>query len=234
MAADYIPTTDAGLLAFGGNFSTIITASPLPLGLTAPIAVILAGKQAAYAAAYTLAVDPATRGGASILAKEIARTDLVKYIRLLARTIQGTMTVTDAQRYALGLTVRDISPSPIPAPSSAPDVDIVSVAGRTVKIRLHDSTSPTRRGRPPGVAGASLFSFVGTTPPASLSAWHFEGNTTRTNKLEVLFDAGVPGGATVWFAAFWFNARTQAGPTSTPVSGNIPGGLSASPEAEAA
>lgn len=233
MSTDFIPTTDAGKLAYGANFSTIVTAGPVALGLTSAIATILAAKQAAYAAAYALAVDPATRGGASVLAKDTTRDDLISYIRDLARSIQGTLTVTNAQRFSLGLTIRDTSPSPQPPPGSAPDIDVLAVAGRTAKIRLHDSTSSTRRGKPPAVAGASLFSYVGTTPPASLSGWKFEGNGTKTT-IDVVFPVSVPAGATVWFTAFWYNGKAQAGPAATPVSSNIPGGLSASPESEAA
>jgi hypothetical protein len=159
-----------------------------------------------------------------VLAKDTARRDLVAYCRLLARIIQGTLTVTNAQRYALGLTVRDVISTPIPAPSSPPDIDIVSTTRRTVRIRLHDSASSTRRGRPPGVAGASVFSHVGPTPPPALPDWRFEGNITRT-KVDVVFDADVASGATVWIAAFWFNTKTQAGPTSSPISTNVPRGL---------
>lgn len=224
MGTNFIPSTDAGLLAWGLNYSTLVSANPVLYGLTAPIATTLAAKQAAYAAALTAATDPSTRGGATIFAKQTARKDLVAYCRLTARTIQGTITVTNAERYALGLTVRDVLPSPIPPPASAPDIDIISVSGRTVKIRLHDSTSSARRGRPPGVAGASLFSHVGPTPPAALSDWRFEGNVTRTT-IGIVFDAEVANGATVWIAAFWFNAKTQAGPTSSPISTNVPGGL---------
>jgi hypothetical protein len=222
MRTDFIPASDAGLLAFGANFSTIVTADPVVLGLSAPIATTLAAKQVAYASAYTAAVDPGTRGGATVLAKDLCRRDLVAYIRLLARTIQGTLTVTDEQRYALGLTVRHM-PVPIPAPATAPDIDIVSVSGRTVKIRLHEAGTSTKRGKPAGVQGAAIFSHVGATAPATLADWTFEGNSNKTVVL-VQFPDEVPSGATVWFTAYWFNPRSQPGPNSTPVSSNLPGG----------
>ena len=88
---------------------------------------------------------------------------------------------------------------------------------------LHDALNPTRRGKPLGVAGASVFSFVGPTAPAELAAWKFEGNTTRT-RVDVLFPADTPPGSKIWVCAFWFNPRAQAGPTSAPVSTNLPGG----------
>jgi hypothetical protein len=223
MATDFIPAADADLLAWSDNFSQMITATPTAFGLTAANATTLQTRQSAYATAFEAATDPATRGGSTVLAKDIARADLVSYCRALARAVQGTLTVTNQQRFDLGLTVRDTEPSPIPPPANAPGLDVVSVAGNSARIRLHDTANPSRRGKPLGVAGASVFSFVGAAAPAELSQWKFEGNTTRTTVI-VDFPAQTPPGAKVWFTAFWFNPRAQGGPTTTPVGTNIPGG----------
>jgi hypothetical protein len=141
--------------------------------------------------------------------------NLVAEIRALARQIQGTQSVTDAQRQALGLTVH-AARTPIPAPSTSPMVEIKSVTGRTVQVKTHDASS-TRRGRPLGVAGAAVFSFVGAEPPANTSAWKFEGNTTRV-LFDVVFDSSLAPGATVWITSFWYNGKAQSGPACTPIS----------------
>jgi hypothetical protein len=143
----------------------------------------------------------------------------------LAKIIDGTATVTDAQRLDLGLNVR-ATPAPIPAPSQAPNLDVAGRLGTTVTIKLHDGSTSGRRRKPAGVQGASVFSFVGTggaTPPAELADWKFEGNTTRT-KIDVQFDAALAPGTLVWLCAFWFNPRGQAGPGCTPVSAILAGG----------
>jgi hypothetical protein len=92
-----------------------------------------------------------------------------------------------------------------------------------VRIRLHDSTSSTRRGKPPGVSGASVFSFVGAVAPTDETGWTFEGNTSKT-VVDVAFPSATAPGAKVWFTAYWFNARKQSGPPATAVGTNIPGG----------
>src|SRR5690348_2227582 len=51
--ADFIGRTDAGELSFATNFSTLITAGPVPLGLTALQATTLAGYLASYSASLT-------------------------------------------------------------------------------------------------------------------------------------------------------------------------------------
>ena len=113
--------------------------------------------------------------------------------------------------------------TPIPVPSSAPDIDIVSVSGRSVKIRLHDAASPTRRGKPPLVSGAAVFSFVGATAPTDPAQWKFEGNMTRT-VVNVVFPGTVAAGAQVWITAFWYNPRAQQGPGTPAVGTNLAGG----------
>jgi hypothetical protein len=104
-----------------------------------------------------------------------------------------------------------------------PSVDIKSVTGNTVRLRIHDPSNPTRRGKPDGVDGISVFSFVGAEPPTGVAGWHFEGNTTRT-VIDVAFDGSVAPGSKVWFTSFYFNARAQSGPACAPVSTNLQGG----------
>jgi hypothetical protein len=225
--ADYIPSSDAGVLSFATNYSTIITAGAVGLGLTVLQGTTLAAKVASYSSSLSASTDPSTRGPAAVLLKDTNKRDLVAYMRLLARIIQANPAVTDAQRFSLGLPIHRL-PSPIPAPGEAPDVDVKSVSGRTIVIRIHRSTG-TRRGKPEGVAGANVYSHVGATPPASLVDWTYEGHVSRPSGVEVVLPADVPGGSTVWICANWFNPRGQAGPTSAPVSTNIPGGITAIP-----
>ena len=222
-STNFLPDRDGDLVTWSVNFKTKITATPTAYGLTAPQSTAYGVKHDAYAAAYQTASNPDTRSPTNIIAKDVARFALAADARMLARIVQATPSVTAEQKSELGLTVRDVEPSPIPPPAIAPGLDIVSTVGNTVRIRLHDVTNPTRRGKPAGVAGASVFSFVGAAAPSELSDWRFEGNTTRTS-VEIVFPAATPPGSKVWFTALWFNPRTQAGPTTAPVGTNIPGG----------
>jgi hypothetical protein len=126
-------------------------------------------------------------------------------------------------RSDLGLTVKDVEPTPIPPPAFAPSIIIESTTGNVVRIRMMDPANPTRRGKPDGVDGIAVFSFVGAAAPAEEGDWKFEGNTTRTTS-DVMFPAATPAGSKVWFTAFYFNARKQSGPAATPAGTNIPGG----------
>jgi hypothetical protein len=213
---DFVPSRDPALLAFGADYSAQITAAPTSLGLTAAIATELASRQAAFAAALAASTNPATRGGSTVQAKNTAKASLVAYIRQTARTIQGTPTVTDQQKYDLGLTIRNAHPSPVPPPAHAPVLAVKSVTGRVVKFTLRDATSE-RRGKPAGVSGATVLSYVGATPPDALGSWKFEGSTGKTT-VEVQFPLSVAPGSKVWLIALWFNPRKQDGPACNPVS----------------
>lgn len=169
------PRTDEGLLAWSVNFSTKITATPTAFGLTAAQATAYAAVHTAYSTALA-ACDPSLRNKTATAAKNTAKAALKLAARQMGSIVEGTPTVTDAQKISLGLNVRR-TPVPIPAPSSSPGLDIVAVAGWTVNIHLHDTASSAKRGKPPGVIGAAVFSYVGALPPADIGAWQFEGNT---------------------------------------------------------
>lgn len=217
----FLPDTDSGLLAWSLNFKTLIQAGAVSYGLTVPLATAYGALHDAYADALA-AADPAIRTRGSVAAKNTARANLKANARLLDRLVQGTGTVTDQQKRDLGLNVRS-APSPIPPPADAPGLDILSVSGWTVKIKLHDTASSARRGKPPGVTGASIFSFVGAEAPADIGSWQFEGNTGKTSGT-VTFPNTLAAGAQVWITAFWFNGRKQSGPACAPVPTNLQGG----------
>ena len=217
----FFPSTDSALLAWSLNFSTLISATPTAYGLTAAQATAYATLHTAYGTALA-ACDPSTRTKAAVSNKNVARTNLKNSARLLANLINGTASVTNAQKITLGLNVR-ATPSPIPQPSTAPGLSVRSVSGWTVKIKLSDTGSSAKRGKPPGVSAGSVFSYVGATAPSDISSWKFEGNTGKT-LVDVAFASTLAPGTQVWLTAYWFNGRKQSGPATSPVSTNLQGG----------
>ena len=73
--APYIPAKDALFAAWLLNFSTLLTASPVTYGLTAPDAVTVAGVNGTFQAAYATATNPATRTSGAVAATDVARLD---------------------------------------------------------------------------------------------------------------------------------------------------------------
>jgi hypothetical protein len=220
-----IPTKDSLLADFSTNFNDRIVAHASDYGLSAAQATAYTALHDPFISALAAVVaarEAGTRSSSLVATKDLAKFNLVRYARELYADVQSSLTVPNARKIELGVRVRS-APSPRPAPATAPGLDVVSTAGNTVRLRLHDTANPTRRARPAGVDGAAVFSFVGAGAPTAEVDWHFEGNTTRT-VVDVTFPAGTAPGSKVWFTAWWYNPRAQRGPVATAVGTNLPGG----------
>ena len=222
MARNFYTGSDADLATGAANLISIVTAVPASWGLTSGIVTSYTALSTSYSALLTAATTPATRTSVSIQAKTAAAKLLKAASVNVARIITATPTVSNAQLLSLRLNMR-ATPTPAPVPADAPNLDVVSVSGFVAKLRLHDSTSGSRRGKPALVSGASVFSFIGATPPTEMSGWNFEGNTGKI-RIDITFPGTLAPGTKVWFMAFWFNGAKQPGPTCAPVSTNMPGG----------
>lgn len=220
----FLPTTDSGLLTWSANFNQLISATPTTYGLTTVQASAYIAANDSYATALQTARDPGTRTRPSVAAKDAAREKLKTLARLYAKIVDATPSVTDAQKLSLGLTIRK-RPTPIPAPGMSPIVEVLSVNGRAVMVRLH-SDEPSRRGRPSEVAGAKIDSFVGENPSDDIEDWRYEDSTTKM-VYEVTFAASVVPGTRVWIAAVWYNPKAEDGPLSQPTNAVIGYGMSA-------
>ena len=221
-----IPTRDVALVDWSTNANSRLTSAPATYGTTAAIATQYDVLHDAFVLAYTNVVAAraaGTRSESLTAIKSSAKLALLNFARPLYKQIQANTAVTAAAKIELGVVVPNPEPTPIPPPAFAPGIDVVSASGNTARLRLHDSADPTRRGRPAGVDGAAVFSFVGAAAPTEEADWTFEGNATRTT-VDIVFGPATAPGAKVWFTAFWFNPRAQRGPAAAPVGTNIPGG----------
>jgi hypothetical protein len=211
-----VPTKDSLLATYAPNFSGIITLSPTTYNVTAGQATALATATDNFVDAYGASSADGTRSKSLTTAKNSAKTALLSLLRPMYGAIQASATVTNTQKVNLGITIRRL-PTPVPAPSTEPVVTVVSVTGRSVKLRLRDAANPHRVGRPVGVASATILSYVGATPPASIGLWKFEGNVAKT-VIDIVFPDTVAPGAQVWFTVFWSNRKDEPGPACDPVS----------------
>jgi hypothetical protein len=226
MSKSYLPTREPELVTWMANFAGQVTEDPVSYGLTEAQGTELGTLNTNFQQNYELANHPQTRSPTNIEAKNTAKRALVAYVRQMVEIIQGQPSTTDAQRRTLGITVRDADPTPVPPPDVAPRLDVVSVSGWLVSLRLHDGES-ARRAKPAGGKGATLFSFVGETPPTDIAAWKVEGSTSKT-ATQVMFPNQLTPGTKVWLTAFWFNPRLESGPACAPVGTQINyGGLAA-------
>lgn len=221
-----MPRKQSEQVAWSANFSQKISQPGFNVGLSEAQITAFGTVNGTLQAAWQEAIDPSTRTKGKISAKDVALKNMKAMAKNLVSIIQGTSTVTDEQKDDLLITIRKTTPSPIPAPTTSPKIDVLSVTGHEFKLRLSDVDRPTSKAKPAGTIGVNLYSFVGETPPTNVQDWKSEGTATKPSEVTVTIDESVAPATTVWFTAFWFNAR-GSGPATEPVSAVVQlGGLS--------
>jgi hypothetical protein len=216
MPQDFLPRREDDLLVWSANFAQHIQPDPLALGLTSAQCAAYQAKHDAFAALYREANEPRTRTHPVITAKDESREALLAEARLLGRIIRAHPGVTAQQRINLGLSAPPGKGTAIAPPEKAPVLHVEAVIGRALRVRVRDAESPTKRGKPRGVANVVIFSVIADEPPASLDGWSLHTSIGRT-KVDLTFGGHVAPGAKVWLAAAWTTARGLHGPVSTPV-----------------
>lgn len=221
MPSNFYSGTEAELASGAANLISIVTVAPTSFGVTPAELTSYSTLSSSFATLLTQAQNPATRTSVVVENKNVAKKALKSGSVNMARTIIAFPSVTNAQLLSLRLNER-VSPAPRPVPSEPPTIDVISVTGRVVKVRIHDGSTESRR-KPFGAIGANVFSFVGPTSPTDPSEYHYEGMATRATT-EIVFPDTVASGATVWLSAQWVSARGQASIGSVPISFTIQGG----------
>lgn len=208
---DFLPMPEAKLASFVANFARQINAADSPFPFTEQQAADYQIAADTFIAALSRARAGGTRTPASIQAKNDAKQIIRRMTREYARMVHASPTVTDECKSHLGLTInRPGGRSPrIPRPNSAPRLIVEGLHAGVLRVRLRDRSSE-RRGRPRGVLGSSLFSFIGDLPPADRDDWTVVAPTGRTRFRLLMPD--MPAGASLWLCAQWRNPRGEAGP----------------------
>ncbi len=139
---DYVPTREGELLAWTSNLATKLVADPPGYGLDVQAAADYQAVQQAFAAALTVALDPATRSPTNIQKKNTARGASIAETRKLVDIMQAWPGMTNAKRSELGISLRENTYTRATIPSSAPKVSVDSVSGRlfNIALRKDDST----------------------------------------------------------------------------------------------
>jgi hypothetical protein len=215
---DYIPHQDAELVAWSANFTGQVAANA-PIWEIPPHEVTdLQTADAAFAALHAQADSPA-KNAIIVAEKNAAREVLVAKIRALVGFRLKNPVITDAQRIALGLHVRDTTPSPIPVPHTRPELDIDVLDFRRLKVIFHDMASDSKA-KPYGVNGAVIIYAVLDAPPADHSALTRSVLATRTP--HILEFTEEERGKTVYVAICWQNEKGEKGPWSEIESAIVP------------
>lgn len=209
----YIPASDSMFAIWLANFSALLTASPGTYGLTAPDAVIVDGVNTTFQAAYTAAADPATRTPVTVADKDAARAAAETVVRPYAVGISLDAAVTNGDKIAIGVTVRSTVPTPIPAPTVQPVIELMKATPLTQQLQIRQVGS-TSKAKPAGSTSIEIARAIGTvaaTDPAQLATVGLYGKTPLLQSF-----AGADVGKVVTYAARY---RTRSGPAGVSQAG---------------
>ena len=151
--------------------------------------------------------------------KDGTRASATVVIRKIATVLQADPSMTDPERAAALLPIRDTTRTAAPVPTTRPVV--VADASQRLQHTLswRDETTPTSKAKPPGVLGAEIWHAVGATPPADPKLYTFGALDTATPYL--LHHDPADGGKLAHYIVRWVNTRNQPGPWSETVSVTI-------------
>lgn len=215
----YIPNKDADFATWLLNLSTLLTAAPATYGLTAPDAVIVAGVNTTFQAAYTAAIDPSTRTPVTITAKDAARAAAEATVRPYCVNVALNAAVAPEDKTALGVSLPRENPTPTPPPVTNPEVTLVQATSLQHTLSIRDVTTPTTKAKPPGVTGAEIHIALGTIAAVDPATARLKQITTKT-PTRVDFNAEDRGKICTYFVRWTTRSGpqgiAQVGPWSPP------------------
>ena len=215
----YIPAKEADLLTWGNNFQTKIAAAPATYGLQAADATAITTDYNAFSTAYATANNPSTRNAVSVAAKDGAKAAFLTLARMYAAIIRANAGVADGDKIALGLTVKDDQPSPVPDPSTPPLVSVPLMGVGQHQIHFRDMLMPDKKAHPEGCRGVMLVRTITAAPSADMEAAVPVAILNKAD--EVLDTSTLDKGKYANYAARWYGTRGTLGPISSVVSALI-------------
>jgi len=141
----YLPLGDDNFFNWQGNFDNRVVTGAPAWGIPAPSVAALTARRAAYEPLYTAAQNKTTRTKGDVLAHRQMRKIYEKEIRTLARAyLFNNPLVSDTDRVNLGLTVRDLEPSPGRPISDVPVVILRPLGGGDIEVRVKPTKDQSR------------------------------------------------------------------------------------------
>jgi hypothetical protein len=216
---DYIPREDGAFL----EWSRILLAyaAPktdafnIPKGTLTPIQ----ERLTSYEAAFSTAQNP-NRGKVDVLNKNETRDALRSDIRAFVKAyLAYNPAVSDADKENMGLPLHDGTRTPVPAPSTMPELELDCSVIRQITVHFRD-LGKDHRGKPAHVHGVELRWAILDNPPQSVE------NLTKS-----AFDTASPytfkfdepeRGKTLFICPCWQNNKGDKGPYGEIVKAIIP------------
>ncbi len=221
--ADYIPAPDDEFDTYAvTKFAPYAQANGTALGIPAADLTTLSAALTGWGYSWTGFVNAESAFRSATDDKGTKRGALEAAIRAIAGKVQVATGVTDAQKEALGITVRKTTRTPVAVPTTVPSFQRIDTSTRAIlRLFIVDATTPDSKAKPPGVQGCEIREQVGGTAPVDPETMSLLAIETRM-PYRADFEA-MDVGKTVFFALRWRNTRGEPGPWSAVQSAVVPG-----------
>ena len=162
MARDYIPRSDGNFNGWQNNFVTYAVVNELALGLIPAETASLSMAQTEWLAAYINNINAQNAARGAAVTKDDERDEFTTILRQLTKKIQARVETTNLQREALGITVPDLTRTPIPAElvltTPSPIVEAHCTDAKTVRIDWYPSMAEGEsEAIPQGLDGVAIY-----------------------------------------------------------------------------
>lgn len=217
--ADFIPDSDADFDNWQQNFASYVAAHAAALGVSPGEATALQDSSDDWSLKYPNSRTANATAQSAREAKDHSRQSYEDFIRPMVGKMQSTVSVSDAQRLALGITVRSDTRTPVGPPTTKPVATVDTSQRLRHTIAFVDELTPTSRAKPDGVQGCEIWTKIGNSAPAGPDDVKYLALDTRSPYLTE-FDAA-DAGKTAYYMLRWVSKRGEPGPWSQTVSGTI-------------
>ncbi len=215
---DYIPDPEGVFNPWQGNFVMKVVGTPAAYGLTPADVVNVSADSAAWQMALAAHMAAQNAAKAAAETKDDARDILESEIRSLVKRIQARPATTDAQREDLGITVPDLTKTPlseqIVLSEPPPMIEAKCTGPKTVRLDWYPTQAPGQsEALPQGINGVAIWVAQGGIPSDD-SQWRFLALDTNS---PYVHNVGNVTTVTLAYKAQWFDRRKRMGPFGNPV-----------------
>jgi hypothetical protein len=214
-----IPTTENYYVEWSGNLIAVSILHKTELGLSEGKLTELQTLHNEVKALHELC-QTAAHTKLDMQAKNEKKKQLIHLEEVFIRNnLQNNDAMTDNLREALGISIHDTKPTPVPAPEGIPEIEIATPYPRTVQIKFRDEHA-ARWGKPEHVHGLECVWELMEEPPVKVGDLLHSDFATK-NPLELVFEEDQRG-KKVFFAARWETGAMKKGKWSDIFSAIIP------------
>lgn len=171
MAKDYLPLPEEEFFEWQDNFGPIVQANLVKWGIPATETDAMAKAQADYLPAYAAANKGKknVRSTEQIVSKNKTTGVYKKAIRAFVnKWISFNNAVSDNERSAMRLPIRDATRTPSTKPATIPSVVVVPMPGSNLKVTVRqapDNKGVSKRGKPEDAAKFEIAAWIGANAP---------------------------------------------------------------------